>query len=173
MHFRTETMKQTRSIKFPIILLILLFTFGSIWSQSTIVVSGGSSTNDKGESLSMSIGQMDYFQEKKSNGSLSFGVQQPIVTAKHDHAESTNSSKEKNDFTVETYPNPTADYCHITIVQRGEYNYTLSDLYGRVIQYGTMSGEKKLFLKEYEHGVYILRISQNKKDLFTHKIIKE
>lgn len=165
-------MKQTHRIMFPILVLYTLFSPQNIFSQSAIVTAGGSVTKDREGSVSMSIGQMDYYTIRSTEGSASFGVQQTTQPSRAD-VDITHTVLERQEMQLTIFPNPVTEGCKIAINTTKSYDYQLSDLSGRIVTQGKINHEAWIPMSNLPLGIYMLHISQNEKEISSHKIIKE
>jgi len=80
---------------------------------------------------------------------------------------------EKSEQLFTVYPNPTPDIFNIKFSKNGEYKITLYDQNGKIISVKNLSNaEGKINLSGLPNGVYVLKIENDNRNMFT-KIIKK
>ena len=73
---------------------------------------------------------------------------------------SIDSYNEQNVFSVT--PNPTSDFVKVvSSVDFFNANYTITDIAGKIITYGTISNNSEILLSEFSKGEYIIEIKTN------------
>lgn len=149
------------------LLAVLLCATQFIYSQETILVSGGEATGSNGSS-SYTVGQVFY----TTNGSMAQGVQQAYEFQTLSNLTLTSLSLE-----AATYPNPTSDNIILKISEKSalkNLKYTLFDLNGKFIaQDLIISINTQINMRQVAIGIYLLKVSQNNKELKIFKIIKK
>ncbi len=92
------------------------------------------------------------------NGTGDFVIQAPTYNANN---ESSTAIPEVSLVELVFYPNPTADVVHIQLSEVSKtYPYALTDLQGKTIASGVLSGsERTISLREIANGMYLLRVS--------------
>lgn len=153
----------------PTLVALTLFATQSILSQESLSTSGGEATGSGGTS-SYSVGQLVYTTHSGSTGTLTQGVQQSIELFTLSNPEFTGVT-----LKLAVYPNPTADF--VILKQKGsnlkELTYTLYDIQGKTIVKGhALEDATKISMQYFQMGTYILKVSQNAKELKSFKIIK-
>ncbi|GAB4285254.1 MAG: hypothetical protein Kow0068_10580 [Marinilabiliales bacterium] len=94
----------------------------------------------------------------------------PLIRPVFDKNYTTGTKKPTNDNTFFSIgPNPASDYIEIKQNGSSEYIVSLYNLSGQEIYYG--SNTRRLNIKNYNKGVYILKIIDNKGNTYSHKII--
>lgn len=156
------------------ILILLLASFSfvtNLYSQESVVVTGGKGAGTGGES-SYSIGQIADIQLKGSGGSAQEGIQQAyeIATLGNDEFKEIN-------LTMVAYPNPTVDILNLSVVndKLDDLTYDLFDINGKIVSKTSkiIASETTVNMHELPQGVYFLRINNNSKTIKTFKIIKK
>lgn len=151
---------------------IFLFVTGitGLQAQETIPASGGGAYGNGG-SASYTVGQLVYTSITGTENSMAQGVQQPyeisviigITEAIADHIECI------------CYPNPVRDYLQLK-VSNGSFenlSYQLYGTNGKVLQNREIRGnETSVSMKDLTPATYILRVTENRKEIKTFKIIK-
>lgn len=73
--------------------------------------------------------------------------------------------------TISVYPNPANDKLHISLPQKGNYQFSISDITGKVITTGKfISGE--IILSALPSGMYFLRLSDDYQHNYFSKFVK-
>jgi hypothetical protein len=153
-------------------ILVAIFAFccySNMNAQQAIVATGGEATGSNGNA-SYSIGQVVYTTNSGVNGSVIQGVQQPyeISTVLGTEVKSIN-------LQLLVFPNPSSDF--ITLEAKDynfqTLNYQLYDVSGKVfINAETDKEITKIEIGNLPKAIYFLKITDNKKEVKTFKIIK-
>ncbi|MBZ4034893.1 T9SS type A sorting domain-containing protein [Flavobacterium sp. 17A] len=142
-----------------------------IYSQESIVVTGGKGTGTGGTS-SYSIGQIADLRLQGSGGSGQEGVQQAYEIA----TLGTDEFKEIN-LTMTAYPNPTIDLLNLVVANDKLENLScdLFDINGKMVSKTARltSSETVINMQGLTQGVYFLSVNSNSKTIKTFKIIKK
>lgn len=161
------------NIKYFLPILILGFIPAVMSAQSSPVSSGGNGEGSGG-SFSYSLGQT-FYHVAGWNITFSEGVQQPyeisIYSIDGDMVEEINV-----DINLSAYPNPTMGMLSLVIETNNLYgfDYSLMDISGQIIEYGVISSTETLIdMSSQSPTTYLLRITLNKKDVKTFKIVKK
>jgi hypothetical protein len=148
-----------------ILLALLLFVSYGMHAQETIAVSGGEALGSGGKS-SYTVGQAFY----TTNGSITQGVQQAYEFQ-------TLSNLTLTSLVLKAVMYPTSDYIMLKISEKSaikNLRYTLSDLNGKSIANENISSINTPIKMQYlSIGMYLLKVSQNNKEIKTFKIIKK
>lgn len=152
--------------------MLLLLCFGMVHSfaQTTINTAGGDGSGNGG-TVSFSIGQPIYQTRSGSNGSAAEGVQQPYEIS----VLSVTEGVEGINLIVQAYPNPTADYLTINILdyEISNLSYQLYDIQGRLLQNEQIvSSQTNIVMSNLVSATYIIKVMQKNKELKSFKIIK-
>jgi hypothetical protein len=150
----------------PICLFVILIPL-----RAQVTIASGGVSSGSGGTVSYSIGQIAYTINEGSTGSVFQGIQQPyeilVIT----------SIKEVEgislDFTV--YPNPASDLLRLRTANSELKNlrYQLYDISGNVLLNNKIeSNETNISMQSFLPGNYFLKISRDKSELKTFKIIK-
>lgn len=139
-------------------------------AQQTIPARGGQAYGSGG-SVSYTIGQIDYTANNGINGSVTQGVQQPYEISIVSGIEEANGIN----LILTTYPNPTSEYVMLKIenYKTEKLIYWLYDINGKLIENKKIEGiETMLVLSDLPNAIYMLKVTENKKELKTFKIVK-
>lgn len=149
---------------------LVLFLQMASQAQQTITATGGQ-TYSSGGSVSYTIGQIDYTTNAGTNGSVAQGVQQPYEISVVSGIEEANGIN----LICTAYPNPTSEYVMLKIenYKTEKLIYWLYDINGKLILNKKIeSAETILALSDLPNAIYMLKITENKKELKTFKIVK-
>lgn len=152
-------------------LFLLGYGLAGIHAQTSINASGGSASGTGG-SVSYSIGQVFYKTNTGTNGSKAEGVQQPYEILIETSINDTKGIK----LSVSTYPNPTNDYFTLEIkdFELLKLNYQLYDINGKLLQSEKITGNlTNIAMNNLKPATYLLKISQDNKEIKSFKIIKK
>jgi hypothetical protein len=147
---------------------VILCSFSTTYSQKSIVATGAKATGTDG-TASFSVGQISY---KSPNGNIvSDGVQQPyeiMILGK--------SNFEDILLEMNVFPNPTADELRLKISEnKAILFYQLFDLNGKSLSDSQKIANKETIinLKNFDKGIYLLKVSSENQLFKTFKIIKK
>ena len=166
--------RKTGIIQFMVLKLIVLLLSGigltGVYAQETINATGGNASGNGG-SVSYSVGQMVYTIAQGSSGSIAKGVQQPfeisVVT-------STPGIPGIN-LLCTAYPNPVSDLLILEIesFDREDLFYHLYDFNGRLLETGNIIGPRtNISMSKRVPAIYLLKVTENQKEITIFKIIK-
>jgi hypothetical protein len=155
-----------------IIICFLTILYGSVFcsAQQTVPAAGGDATGTGGE-MSYTVGQVICSEITETEGSVMQGVQLPYeIFIIH-------NSEDNYEICIElsVYPNPVGDRLRLIVVNgtSGNLTYQLFDVNGKLLE------NKKLDYIETEiptdmlaPSVYLLKVTDNMKEVKTFKIIK-
>ena len=153
-----------------VFLLLSNFIVIGIQAQSANTASGGNATG-AGGSVSYSVGQVVHTTNTGTNGTVSQGVQQPYEISVITVIE---QAKDIN-LICAAYPNPTTDFLTLIVVNYDKNNllYWLYDVRGNLLQNKKVEGnETHVIIQNLLSGTYILKVTDNGKEIKTFKIIK-
>lgn len=153
-----------------IIPCVIVFGLNFCHAQSNTVTTGSDASNASG-SISYSLGQIDYIASSSASTFMNQGVQQPfeIVTLSGDEIKDVQIS-------AQVYPNPSVNQLIISLQNYNYENlsYTLFDIRGRQIVGGKITDlETIVNMQPYASAAYILKLTNNNKEIKTFKIIKK
>jgi len=142
----------------------------TIIAQNTSSASGGNASGSGG-TASYSVGQVVYTTNIGTNGSVSQGVQQPFEIS------AITGLEEAKDITIEmeVYPNPVADFIKLSIMnyELQSLRCRLYDIKGNLLRDNKVEdNETSISMQDCLPATYILKITDDKKELKTFKIIK-
>ena len=155
------------------VITVLLLGFGltNLKAQEAIVASGDNATGSGG-SVSYSVGQVVYTTNTGTTGSVAEGVQQPyeiFVVTRIEQALGIN-------LECKVYPNPASDYMNLRIdnyTEKEDLRYQLFDMNGRLLKNEKLQDyETSISMVNFSQGTYFLKITDNRKEIKTFKIIK-
>jgi len=154
---------------------VFLLGFGltGLHAQEAIPATGGEASGTGG-SASYSVGQVFYTTNTGTSGSVAQGVQQPyeisIITG-------VEQAKGIN-LVCSAYPNPATDLLTLEIEASMELNtqsmqYLCYDINGKILKSNKISGRiTNIDMRDLVPATYFLKLTQNKKEIITFKIIK-
>lgn len=152
------------------VLFILGFGLTGLQAQEAVTGSGGEASGSGG-TVSFSVGQVVYTTNNGVGGSVAQGVQQPyeisVITAIDQNMEI--------NLACSAFPNPTADYLILKVdqVENQNLSYTLYDIHGKALQDSQIKNmETKISMVNFSPSTYFLKVTNNKKEVKTFKIIK-
>ncbi len=153
---------------------ILLWVFqvislASVLSQQTVLPTGGNSIGPGGI-VHFSVGQVFYTTNSGVNGSVAQGVQQP-----YEISVKTGIDNSKIQLYISAYPNPSTDYLILKIedLTLDKLKYLLFDINGRLLQSEIITDRiTNIKMVNYQPSSYILKISQDQREIKSFKIIK-
>ncbi len=139
-------------------------------AQSNTVASGGEATGSGG-TVSYTIGQVAYFTETGSTGTVNHGVHQPYEIFVYVGLE------EAKGITLQcfAYPNPTTEYVKLKVENHKTKNmtYQLYNIKGELFENSKIEGkETNIDMSKLIAAMYFLKITYNYKEIKTFKIIK-
>ena len=158
-------------IKKPFLVLLAgCFSLLIAQAQSTIPASGGNA-GGSGGSVSYTVGQIVNVTISGSNGSVIEGVQQPFEISVITEVGNT----EEITLSCSVYPNPVTYFLTLKIGTgvKVKLSYKLYNINGKLLENKKiLTDETQIAMVTYASGTYLLRVTDNKKDLKTFKIIK-
>ena len=138
-------------ILIPTLALICL----SMAQAQSAVVPGGGLLSGSGGTVSFTIGQIAIPTISGSNGSISPGVQQPLLSEMVTALTPPNLAS----FDISIYPNPSYDVVHVKLGQEDSVPFQLMDLRGKTIYQGTLGlQEQRLNLQQLPPASYFLKV---------------
>lgn len=152
--------------------IIALIIFGcsmlSIQAQQTTVSAGGDASGIGG-TFSYSIGQVVYTYNYGTDVIVAQGVQQPFEIS------ILGLDNYQINLVMQTYPNPTKDYLVLNVhaLDLSNMIFQLYDVNGRLIETRTMfSPIETICMMNLPSSVYVLKVTNNNKEVKSFKIIK-
>lgn len=150
--------------------LLVVFGLTGLQAQESVNATGGDALGSGG-STSYSVGQVVYTTHTGMNGSVAQGVQQPFeISVVSGLVEATCI-----DLTVTVFPNPTTDYLTLSLSECDIPNlsYQLFDALGKLLLRAEITGNQtSIVMSHLASATYFLRVTCNKKEMKTFKIIK-
>ncbi len=154
------------------LITILMFGFGSAsLAQSTIPATGGNAEGSGG-TLSYTVGQVFYMFNTAGNGSEAQGVQQPYEISIATAIEGANAIT----LEIMVYPNPVSDLLKLKVgsYETGNLSFKLYNSIGTLLENRKIeSNETDIVMRNLAHGIYLLKVINNRQELKTFKIIKK
>ncbi len=156
-------------MKKQILTLLCLALAASLNAQEAVTSAGGSGTV-QGLAVSWSIGEVVTETFKGTALTLTQGVQQP------QKIEIVNSSPELPGYIIAAYPNPASDY--VTVSVSGDATRPIAvkifDTTGRVRYVSQIAdSELRIPVSNLPAGMYVLQLTDKKKNIQTFKLIKK
>ena len=152
--------------------IIALIIFGcsiiSIQAQQKTVSAGGDASGIGG-TFSYSIGQVVYTYNYGTDVIVAQGVQQPFEIS------ILGLDNYQINLVMQTYPNPTRDYLVLNVhaLDLSNMIFQLYDVNGRLIETRTMfSPIETICMMNLPSSVYVLKVTNNNKEVKSFKIIK-
>ena len=148
----------------------LLLSIGALQAQEAIPAAGGDATGLDGSSVSYTIGQITYTTNSSTNGSVAMGVQQPYEISITTGIEITNINLQ-----LSVYPNPTTDFLTLSVkdTELSDLNYQLYNLSGKLILQDQLRDQNtQIDMRNLSSATYLVKVSDNTKNLKTFKIIR-
>lgn len=140
----------------------------SVSAQQASVSSGGD-ISGSGGTVAYSIGQPVYTVVSSNEFSVGQGVQQPYKITPIGIAEIDLG------IALEVYPNPTRDELILQIegIVTSEYSYRLTDLSGKLIELGQISGNQtRIDASGLSAATYLLHVVKSGQPVQTFRIVK-
>ena len=158
-----------KKLKLSAVLLLGLGLTG-LQAQESVNATGGNASGSGG-TVAYSVGQVVYTTNTGTSGSVAQGVQQPYEISVVSGIEEANGIN----LICTAYPNPTSEYVMLKIenYKTEKLIYWLYDINGKLILNKKIeSAETMLALSDLPNAIYMLKITENKKELKTFKIVK-
>jgi hypothetical protein len=150
---------------------ILFLGMQPVVAQETISTTGGTAKGSGG-TATFTIGQPFYQTHQGEGGSIAEGVQQPyeiyLETAVNDLIF----------LSMSAFPNPVADRLTLRIDEPGDlsaagYQFQLFDNLGRLLIHDRIINQQTYIdMSSFDPAVYIIRVSDSKRDVATFRVIK-
>jgi len=143
-------------------------------AQETLNAAGGQASGSGG-SASFSVGQVFYQTHQGEGGSLAEGVQQPYEI----YLETAVDDAPAISLSMAAYPNPVADRLTLRIDEQGDlsasgYRFQLFDNLGRLLKSDTITDmQTHIDMSSFDPALYIIRVSDSKRDVASFRIIKK
>ena len=149
-------------------LLLLGIGFNQVYAQQAATASGGDASGSGG-SVAYSVGQIVYTTNTGTTGSVAQGVQQP-----YEISITTGLAETGINLNLSAYPNPTTNYLMLQIDNYDKaLSYQLYDISGKLIESNTIvANSTTIKMEQMQTGSYLLKVTQNNKEIKTFKIIK-
>jgi len=153
-------------------LLLLGIGFNNGYAQQATIASGGDASGSGG-SVAYSVGQIVYTTNTGTTGSVTQGVQQP-----YEISITTGLLETGVNLNLTAYPNPTTSYLMLQIdasaaLSNQSMSYQLYDISGKLLESNTIvASSTTIKMEQMPTGTYLLKVTQNNKEVKTFKIIK-
>ena len=149
-------------------LLLLGIGFNQVYAQQASTASGGDASGSGG-SVAYSVGQIVYTTNTGITGSVAQGVQQP-----YEISITTGMLETDIKLNLSAYPNPTTNYL---MLQIDNYDkallYQLYDISGKLLESNTIvASSTTITMEALPTATYLLKVTQNNKEVKTFKIMK-
>lgn len=156
-------------LKLSAVLLLGLGLTG-LQAQEATLTTGGEASGSGG-TVSYSVGQVVYFTNTGTTGSVAQGVQQP-----YEISVVTGIPEAKDiSLSVSAYPNPTSDYLNLKVENYDNKNlsYQLFDINGKLLESKKIESNKtSIVMSNFVPATYFLKVTEGNKEVKTFKIIK-
>jgi hypothetical protein len=170
---RKEDFFTCRTFAIISIAFFILFTIPFAMAQQSTVSAGGNA-NGTGGTVSYTVGQVFFHTHEGEGGSVAEGLQQPyeifVVTSIENIPDIS--------VIVVAYPNPVTDNLMLVIKDQVDFStetihFRLSDINGSVIQSDKAAGRQtRIDMQNLPPAVYFLKVTDNRRELKTFKIVK-
>ena len=153
-----------------LILFCVLMTGIGAFAQSAVTASGGEASGNSGN-LSYSIGQTFCSTTEGTSGQINDGVLQPYEIYDVTDVQSAISDV----ISLSAFPNPTNDYLTLRIESDDieGFNIAMYDISGKeIMQQHITSLETSLDVQQLPSATYFVRVTKEKKELKSFKIVK-
>ena len=154
----------------PGAIFLLVTGVTGLQAQETIPASGGDADGNGG-SASYTVGQLEYTSIMGAEYSMAQGVQQPYEISVIIGVDEANSEQ----IECIAYPNPVLDYLQLKVSNDRFENlsYQLYGTDGKLLQNKEIRGnETSVSMRDLKPATYILKVTENRKEIKTFKIIK-
>ena len=152
------------------IIIVALLSSICNYAQQAVVTTGGNASSTSG-SVSYTVGQVAYTTNTGTNGSIAQGVQQPFEIQTVLGVDNFNINLQ-----MSVYPNPTTNWLQLEVKNMDFTNlyYQLFDLNGRLIENQKITSETStISMVQLPTAAFLLKVSDNNKEIKTFKIIKK
>ena len=149
--------------KYTLTAIITCLITGMVMAQSlelqTISSGGADLISPNGEKMNVVIGELAV-EKLESNGFvLTQGFHQIFDV-------STSVTDYQGEFSLTVFPNPTANYLNIDGTVEGNFQLTIYDLNGRIVQNTPYEGNRmEMNLTHLTDGTYFIRVSEDGKTI--------
>lgn len=161
-------------MRFKNLILCAIFLLGlgltGLQAQQAITAAGGNSSGSGG-SVSYSVGQEVCVTSTGINGSVAHGVQQPYEISVVTELEETKGIQEK----ISVFPNPAIAFLLLSTkdIEFSALSFGLFDSSGKLLLNQKVSAkEKTITMASFPKAVYLLKVSDNNKEVKIFTIIK-
>ena len=140
-----------------------------VQSQQGVTNSGGTAAGSGG-SVTYSIGQLFYNTGFSANTSISEGVQQP-----YEISVIIGIGVMNIDLEIKVYPNPASTKLRLIVRNEkpGNFRFQLIDMKSRILEERDITDPETIIpVDKLVPSTYLLRVSENNKEIKTFKIIK-
>ncbi len=156
--------------KFYSIILLFVLSGTAVFAQNAVTASGGDASGNSG-SVSYTVGQAFYSANAGASGQVSEGVQQAYEI--YDVTEIQNPISSA--ISLSAFPNPTSDFLTLRIDGDfvGGLDYAMYDISGKeIMQQRIGSSETSIDMQSLPPATYFVRVTKDKNELKTFKIVK-
>lgn len=154
----------TKKIKI-VVLSLLGFGLQTAQAQQATTATGGDASGNGG-TVAYSVGQIVYNTNTGKNGSVERGMQQSYEISIVLGIE---------DSSITAYPNPTTNFLTLNAgnAELSTLSFQLYDIRGKLIESRKIiSSTETIGMENLASAIYILKVSNNYKEVKTFKIIK-
>ncbi len=163
----TKIMKK-KILSFTLLLSVLIINAQSISAE--LISSAGNHYQDENIQVSWSIGEPIIATLAEGDLILTQGFHQDRYTIQ------TLIEDLSSNFKVKIYPNPTTDFINVNFTENSpsaKLQIKLYDFNGKMLLVKDVKTDnEKIDMSKLANSVYILKITDNKKDIFSYKISK-
>ena len=156
--------------KFYSIILLFVLSGTAVFAQNAVAVSGGDARGNSG-SVSYTVGQAFYSANVGTSGQVSEGVQQAYEIYDVTEVQNPISSA----ISLSAFPNPTSDFLTLRIDGDfvGGLDCAMYDISGKeIMQQRIGSSETSIDMQSLPPATYFVRVTKDKNEVKTFKIVK-
>ncbi|MCG8483694.1 MAG: T9SS type A sorting domain-containing protein [Clostridia bacterium] len=158
----------TKNIFTLSLVFIICFSISNTKAQQTTVAGHGKISGNLA-SASYSIGQLVCNSLIDSDYNATLGIQQAynVLIIIDDSTQ--------NNLEIRAYPNPTRDFIKLNLgnYEINKLQFFLFDISGKLLMNKNITNKATMIpMSQYIPGIYFIKITDNKKDIKTFKIIK-
>ena len=150
--------------------MLFVLSGTAVFAQNAVTASGGDASGNSG-SVSYTVGQAFYSANAGASGQVSEGVQQAYEI--YDVTEIQNPISSA--ISLSAFPNPISDFLTLRIDGDfvGGLDYAMYDISGKeIMQQRIGSSETSIDMQSLPPATYFVRVTKDKNELKTFKIVK-
>ncbi len=152
------------------VMIAFLLSGITVYAQEVVSTAGCYGETSSG-SLSWTVGEAVVETITDGSNSLTQGFQQSrlVVTAIHELP--------GLDFTISVFPNPASDFLTVKVEKNDKLThlmYLMYDINGKLLLQKMFEGKEiTIFMRHFKPSTYILKVTEDNKEVKTFRIIKK